>query len=36
MEERLRRRSTTDFKAETVALVRHSAKLIAEICRDMG
>src|SRR5438034_223528 len=36
MDKRSRRRFTKEFKAETVALVRHSGKSIAEICRDMG
>lgn len=36
MDKRSRRRFTNEFKAETVALVRHSGKSIAEICRDMG
>ena len=36
MDKRSRRRFTTEFKAETVALIRHSGKSIAEVCRDMG
>jgi transposase len=36
MEKRSRRRFTKEFKAETVALIRHSGKSIAGICRDMG
>src|SRR5262249_6929111 len=36
MEKRSRRGFTKEFKAETVALIRHSGKSIAEICRDMG
>ena len=36
MDKRTRRRFTKEFKAETVALIRHSGKSIAEVCRDMG
>ena len=36
MDKRSRRRFTKEFKAETVALLRHSGKSIAEIRRDMG
>ena len=36
MEKRSRRRFTKEFKAETVALIRHSGKSIAEVCREMG
>src|SRR5438094_8842918 len=36
MDKRSRRRFTKEFKSETVALIRHSGKSIAEICRDMG
>jgi transposase len=36
MDKRSRRRFTKEFKAETMALVRHSGKSIAEICRDMA
>ena len=36
MDKRSRRRFTNEFKAETVALIRHSGKSIAEVCRDMG
>ena len=36
MEKHSRRRFTTEFKAETVALIRGSGKSIAEVCREMG
>ena len=36
MDKRTRRRFSKEFKAETVALIRHSGKSIAEVCRDMG
>src|SRR3982074_2337926 len=36
MDRRSRRRFTKEFKAETLALIRHSGKSIAEVCRDMG
>ena len=36
MDKRSRRRFTKEFKSETVALIRHSGKSIAEVCRDMG
>jgi len=36
MEKRSRRKFTTEFKAETVALIRGSGKSIAEVCREMG
>jgi transposase len=36
MEKRSRRKFTTEFKAETVALIRRSGKSIAEVCREMG
>ncbi len=36
MDKRSRRRFNKEFKAETVGLVRHSGKSIAEICRDVG
>jgi transposase len=36
MDKHSRRRFTKEFKAETVALIRHSGKSIAEICREMG
>jgi transposase len=36
MEKRSRRKFTKEFKAETVALIRHSGKSIAEVCREMG
>jgi transposase len=35
MDKRSRRRFSNEFKAETVALVRHSGKSIAEVCRDI-
>ena len=35
MEKRSRRKFTTEFKAETVALIRGSGKSIAEVCREM-
>jgi len=36
MDKRSRRRFTKEFKFETVALIRHAGKSIAEVCRDMG
>jgi transposase len=36
MDKRSRRQFTKEFKAETVALIRGSAKPVAQICRDMG
>jgi transposase len=36
MDKRSRRQFTREFKAETVALIRSSAKSVAQICRDMG
>ena len=36
MDKRSRRQFTKEFKAETVALIRSSAKPITQICRDMG
>jgi transposase len=36
MDKRSRRQFTKEFKAETIALIRGSAKPIAQICRDMG
>jgi transposase-like protein len=36
MDKRSRRRFTKEFKSETVGLIRHSGKSIAEVCRDMG
>ena len=36
MDKRSRRRFTKEFKSETVALIRHTGKSIAEVCRDMG
>ena len=36
MEKRSRRKFTTEFKTETVALIRRSGKSIAEVCREMG
>ena len=36
MDKRSRRQFTKEFKAETVALIRSSAKPVAQICRDMG
>ena len=36
MDKRSRRRFSKEFKAETVALIRQSAKSIAEVCREMG
>jgi transposase len=36
MEKLSRRKFTTEFKAETVALIRRSGKSIAEVCREMG
>ena len=36
MDKRSRRRFTKEFKSETVALIRHSGKSIAEVCRGMG
>ena len=36
MDKRSRRQFTREFKAETVALIRSSAKPVAQTCRDMG
>jgi len=36
MDKRSRRRFTNEFKAETVALVRHSGKSIAEVLSRHG
>jgi len=36
MDKRSRRKFAKEFKAETVALIRHSGKSIAEVCRDKG
>jgi transposase len=36
MDKRSRRQFTKEFKAETVALIRSTAKPVAQICRDMG
>jgi transposase len=36
MDKHSRRKFTEEFKAETVALIRSSAKPIAQICRDLG
>jgi transposase len=36
MDKRSRRQFTKEFKAETIALIRGSAKPVAQICRDMG
>jgi transposase len=36
MDKHSRRKYSKEFRAETVALVRSSAKPMAEICRDMG
>jgi transposase len=36
MDKRSRRKFSKEFKTETVALIRSSAKPIAQICRDMG
>src|SRR5437764_15370211 len=36
MDKHSRRKFTKEFKAETVAVIRSSAKPIAQICRDMG
>jgi transposase len=33
---RARRTFTTEFKAETIALIRSSGKSIGAICRDLG
>ena len=36
MDKRSRRKFSTEFKAETVALIRRSGKSAAEVCREMG
>src|SRR5688500_19745273 len=36
MASRARRTFTTEFKAETIELIRSSGKSIGEVCRDLG
>ena len=36
MDKHSRRRYTQEFKAETVSLIRSSAKSMTQICRDLG